>query len=84
MEAIINLLQAVHLDMLEVSFAGLILFYIGYRYGLKKVKKLTEEIYSLQREVLDLNAELLAGKDDIKTPVIEIKHEALKNSKMAK
>jgi hypothetical protein len=33
--------------------------------------------------VLDLNAELLYGSEEIKTPVIEIKHDSLKNGKLA-
>jgi len=85
MEAILDLLQAVHLNMLEVMFASLLIFTVGYRYGQKKVRKLTEEIYGLQKHVLDLNAELLGeAADDMKTPVIEIKHESLKNAKLAK
>jgi hypothetical protein len=82
MEAIINLLQSYNLTMLEVILAIIPIFYIGYRIGSKKVKKLTEEMYSLQRDVLDLNEEILYGKSD--TPVIEIKHESLKITNIAK
>jgi hypothetical protein len=85
METIIDLLQAFHLNMLEVLITGMFLFGFGYQYGRKKVKKLTREISHLQRDILDLNAELLFGKEEsTSTPVIEIKHEALKSSKMAK
>jgi len=84
METVISLLQAIHPDMVDVLFLGLVVYYIGFRIGHTKVKKLTEEIYSLQREVLDLNAELLVGRDDVKTPVIEIKHDPLKSNKLAK
>ena len=79
MEAIIDLLQAVHLSMLEVILVVLLAFGIGYRIAMKKVKKLTEEICSLQRDVLDLNAELLTGAQEPKTPVIGI----TKNGKLA-
>ena len=82
MEAIINLLQSYNLTMLEVILAIIPIFYIGYRIGSKKVKKLTEEMYSLQRDMLDLNEEILYGKSD--TPVIEIKHESLKITNIAK
>ncbi|HTS45078.1 MAG TPA: hypothetical protein VMH01_11830 [Puia sp.] len=89
MEAVIDLLRAFHLDFLEVIFALIPIFCIGYWIGTKKVRKLTEEIYSLQRHVLDLNEELLFGKNDqveadSGTPVIEIKHDPLKSNKIAK
>lgn len=84
MEAIISVLQALHLNLLEVSIAAIFVFVIGYWFGRLKVKKMTEEIYSLQRHVLDLNSELLYGKNDSETPVIEIKHETKIGSKIAK
>ena len=83
MEATIDLLQAFHLNLLEVGFISLLAFAIGYRIALKKSRKLTQEIYELQRHVLDLNAELLSGNQEAKTPVIEIKHDSLKNGKLA-
>ena len=59
METVIDLLKAIQLNMLEVGFAGLLIFSIGYLIGMKKVRKLTHEIYGLQRDVLELNEELL-------------------------
>lgn len=82
MENIITLLQAFHLNILEVIFTSLLIFIIGFRYGSKRVKKLTEKIYELQKDVLDLNAEILFGKTE--TPVIEIKKETLKANKLAR
>jgi hypothetical protein len=70
-----------------MMFALIPIFCVGYWLGVKKVRKLTEEIYSLQRQVLDLNEEILYGKNDHAdsgTPVIEIKHDPLKSSKIAK
>lgn len=89
METVIDLLKAIELNMLQVGIAGLIIFSIGYLVGMKKVKKLTHEIYGLQKDVLDLNEELLYGYDDVTghlsgTPVIGIKPENLKQSKLAK
>jgi len=81
MEAI-DLLQAFNLNILEVILTVIPIFYIGYRLGNRKVKKLTEEIYSVQKQVLDLNEELLYGKSE--TPVIGIKHDALKVTNIAK
>jgi hypothetical protein len=82
MEAIIDLFRTTQLNMLEVTIAGLLIFGIGYLLGIKKVRKLTREVYGLQRDVLDLNEELLYGFSD--TPVIGLKPENLKAAKMAK
>jgi hypothetical protein len=85
METLIDVLRAIHLNMLEVLVAGLFIFVVGYQYGANKVRKLNSEIAHLQNDVLELNAEILYGKEDHEsTPVIEIKHDALKTSKMAK
>lgn len=86
METVIDLLRAIQLNMLDVVIAGLIIFSIGYMFGLKKVKKLTHEIYGLQRDVLELNEELLYGihEGESITPVIGLKPENLKQTKLAK
>jgi hypothetical protein len=81
MEAIIDLLRAIQLNMLEMTIAGLFIFGMGYLIGMKKVKKLTREVYGLQKDVLDLNEELLYGVSD--TPVIGLKPD-LKSAKIAK
>ena len=86
MEAILDILQAFHLNVLEVMIAGFFIFIIGFWLGNKKTTKYLQEIYSLQRDVLDLNAELLYGKSDSdsETPVIGMQHESLKQAKLAK
>ena len=86
METIIDLLKAIQLNMLEVMIAGLFIFSIGYLIGIKKVKKLTHEIYGLQKDVLDLNEELLYGVNGnlSETPVIGLKPESMKQTKLAK
>jgi hypothetical protein len=86
METIIDLLRAVQLDMLEVMIAGVFIFSVGYLIGMKKVRKLTREIYGLQKDVLDLNEELLFGVDGSlsETPVIGLKPDNLKQTKLAK
>jgi hypothetical protein len=86
METVIDLLKAIQLNMLDVVIAGLFIFSIGYLIGMKKVKKLTHEIYGLQRDVLDLNEELLYGVngDVSETPVIGLKRDSLKQTKLAK
>lgn len=82
MEAIIDLLRAIQLNMLEVSIACLFIFGIGYLIGIKKVRKLTREVYGLQKDVLDLNEELLYGFSD--TPVIGLTTDKMKPAKIAK
>lgn len=86
METVIDLLKAIELNMLDVVIAGIFIFSIGYLIGMKKVKKLTHEIYGLQKDVLDLNEELLYGVNGNlnETPVIGLKHDGLKQTKLAK
>ena len=86
METVIDLLKAIQLNMLDVVIAGLFIFSIGYLIGMKKVKKLTHEIYGLQRDVLELNEELLYGAHGniSETPVIGLKPDSLKQAKLAK
>ena len=84
MEAVIDVLQALNLNMFEVMVTGLFLFAIGYLIGMKKVRKLNAEIYYLQKDVLELNEELLYGKHESDTPVIGISHESLKSNKIAR
>lgn len=86
METVIDLLKAIQLNMLEVMIAGLFIFTLGYLIGTKKVKKLTHEIYGLQKDVLDLNEEILygVGGNLSETPVIGLKPDGLKQTKLAK
>jgi len=82
MESIITLLQSFELNILEVMITAVLVFIAGFWLGKQKERVLNEKIYELQRDVLDLNAEVLFGKTE--TPVIEIKHEALKSTKVAR
>jgi hypothetical protein len=86
METVIDLLKAIQLNMLQVGLAGFFIFSIGYLIGMKKVKKLTHEIYGLQKDVLELNEELLYGVagNISETPVIGLKPDNLKQTKFAK
>ena len=54
--------------------------------AMKKVRKLNHEIYGLQKDVLDLNEELLYGisGDISETPVIGLKSDSMKQTKFAK
>jgi hypothetical protein len=62
MDTIIDIMQQFQLDFLQVTATGLILFAIGYRIGIQKSRRLNKKISKLQRDVLDLNAELLLDK----------------------
>jgi hypothetical protein len=86
METVIDLLKAIQLNMLEVMIAGIFIFSMGYLFGINKVKKLTHEIYGLQKDVLDLNEELLYGvnRNVSETPVIGLKPEGMIQTKFAK
>jgi hypothetical protein len=86
METVIDLLKAIQLNMLEALIAGVFIFSIGYLIAMKKVRKLNHEIYGLQKDVLDLNEELLYGTSGnlSETPVIGLKSESMKQTKLAK
>lgn len=86
METVIDLLKAIQLNMLDLMIAGVFIFSLGYLIGMKKVNKLTHEIYGLQKDVLDLNEELLYGVNGnlSETPVIGLKADGLKQAKLAK
>jgi hypothetical protein len=86
METVIDLLRAIQLNMLEVVIAGIFIFSIGYLFAMKKVRKLTHQIYGLQKDVLDLNEELLYGVSGnlSETPVIGLKSDNMKQAKLAK
>lgn len=59
MEIILNILRDLQLDMIQVFATGMVLFTIGYRIGIQKSRKLNKKIHELEKDVLDLNAELL-------------------------
>jgi len=86
METVIDLLKAIQLNMLEVLIAGVFIFSMCYLIAMKKVRKLNHEIYGLQKDLLDLNEELLYGisGDLSETPVIGLKSDNLKQTKLAK
>ncbi len=62
MEIIINILQECQLNFFQVLAACLILFITGYRLGIQKSKRLNKKIDELERDVLELNAELLLDR----------------------
>lgn len=86
METVIDLLKAIQLNMLQAAIASFFIFSFGYLIAMKKVKKLTHEIYGLQKDVLELNEELLYGSHGniSETPVIGLKPDNMKQTKIAK
>jgi hypothetical protein len=81
MGILIDALQAFQLNILQVLIAGLILFAIGNLMGKRKVKKLHEEIGKLEKNVMELNSELLFGNEE--TKVIRFKKSPQKKKVMA-
>jgi hypothetical protein len=82
MEAIVTFLQGLQLNIFQVSVAGCALFILGYSLANRKTRKLSQKIASLQNDVLDLNAELLYGRNE--TPVIELRNITKQPNKLAK
>ena len=81
METIITILQAMQLNALEVCAAIAVFFGVGYWFGTRKTNKMQKRIYKLENDMLDLNAELLYGKDEAR--VIEIRNSTEKNKNVA-
>jgi hypothetical protein len=59
METIYTILQNFQLDLSQVFICGLVVFAIGFWAGRAKSKKLERKIAKMEKEILDLNAELL-------------------------
>ena len=59
METILSTLLDIQLDFIEVMIIGLSLFSAGYWLGGLKSRKLNKKIGKMERDIMDLNAELL-------------------------
>ncbi|HVM89445.1 MAG TPA: hypothetical protein VMT76_14760 [Puia sp.] len=81
METIITILQAMQFNALEVFAIIAAFFGIGYWLGTRKTNKMQKRIYRLENDLLDLNAELLYGKDEAR--IIEIRNTPEKNKNVA-
>jgi hypothetical protein len=59
METIYSTSQDFQLDIIQVMITGLILFAAGYWLANLRAKKLLKEMRKLEKEIMDLNSELL-------------------------
>ena len=61
METIYTLFQNFHLDLFQVFIVGLFIFAIGFRLGYSRSKKMERKMAKMEKEIRDLNTELLYG-----------------------
>ena len=59
METIYTILQQLQLDFIEAMITGLVLFAIGFWVGSIKSRKFLRKIRQMEKEIMDLNSELL-------------------------
>ena len=59
MENIYSAIQELQLDLFQVFITGLLLFLVGYWLGTIKSKKFVKRIHKMEKEIMDLNSELL-------------------------
>jgi len=59
MENIYSTIQDLQLDIFQVLITGLLLFVVGYWLGTIKSKKFVKRIHKMEKEIMDLNTELL-------------------------
>jgi len=64
METIYSTVQRFQPDLFQTFIIGLFLFAIGIRIGLAKSRKLGRKMAKLEREIRDLNTELLYNTGD--------------------
>ncbi|MBS1947562.1 MAG: hypothetical protein JST47_07320 [Bacteroidetes bacterium] len=81
METIVTILQALQFNALEVFAVIAAFFSVGYWFGTRKTNRMQKRIYKLENDMLDLNAELLYGKDEAR--IIEIRNSSEKNKNVA-
>ncbi|HEY4064507.1 MAG TPA: hypothetical protein VGM30_21530 [Puia sp.] len=59
METIYTIIQNFQLDLSQVLISSIILFILGFWAGRIKSRKLERKMAKMEKEILDLNAELL-------------------------
>jgi hypothetical protein len=82
METILSLFTVFDFNALEVLGTAIIFMGIGYYRGRKKFVWLQEQIYGLENEILELNAELLYPENATKVINLEnMPHQIERNAK---
>ncbi|MHA4809613.1 hypothetical protein ACX0G9_15985 [Flavitalea flava] len=64
METFYTILQGLQLDFIQVFISCVFFFAIGYGLGGIKGRKLTKTVQKLEKEIMDLNSELLYNNKD--------------------
>ena len=62
METLYSTIQSFQLDLVQVFITCLVLFSFGYWIGFSRSKKLERKMHKMEKEIRDLNTELLYGK----------------------
>jgi uncharacterized membrane protein YdjX (TVP38/TMEM64 family) len=81
MGILFDILQAFQFNALQVIATGFLLFCIGHLFGRQKARRLKEKINKLEKNVMELNSELLFGNKE--TKIINIKKSHQKKKIMA-
>ena len=66
MGILFDILQALQFNAIQVFITGFLLFCLGLLLGKRKVRRLLEKIHRLEKNVLELNSELLFGNQETK------------------
>jgi len=63
METIYTILQNFQLDLFQILISSLVVFVLGFWAGRVKSKKLERKMARMEKEIRDLNTELLYNND---------------------
>lgn len=74
METFYTILEDLQLDLSGVMITGLILFAIGFWLGSVKTKRFMRKIHEMEKEIMDLNSELLYGKKQGNKKMVKASH----------
>jgi hypothetical protein len=67
MDALYAIFQNFQLNLIQVTIAGMLSFVLGLWIGRIKNKKLWHQMAKMEKEILDLNAELLYSTKETKS-----------------
>jgi hypothetical protein len=81
MGILFDILQALQFNAFQVIIAGLLLFSAGHLLGKRNSRRLKEKINRLEKNVMELNSEILFGNQE--TKIINIKKSHQKKKIMA-
>jgi hypothetical protein len=82
MEILINLLKSFQFNSFHIVITAIVFFIAGFVRARLKTRKMAADISMLEKNILDLNAELLFGKTE--APVIRIQQTQEKSKAMTR